>query len=503
MIAKVTKGASFAGLTGYLYGPGLHEEHLDAHMVGGNLAVEDRARVIAEELRDVAQENPRVRRPVFHASLALPDGERLTDEQWQRAGERFLDEMGFRVGDREAPWAIVRHDGQEGRHAHIVASRVRFDGSTVSDSYDYKRSHQACRAVEADHGLSSPQPSAERLASVSRSERESAQRRGVAPERGELRQALEEARDKGDGTREDFERRAGERGVLLRANESASTGRMNGYSASLEGWTDTHGEQVWMPASKVHKSLRWQQLATDLAQRRQEQEAAIAQMSGEPEQAQEAEPIGASVDRLGPYREVIGASASAWLTAQAAQLVEDAVRADHEQLTLQRAQIVPAWAQLDSRGASQTRTVQSQRAQAAARAEELQAAAADLQRQAGQQTGWRGRGERARLLQVAQQHTAEAESMRRDVADLTAAEQLLRREGRHLDDWLSRHGTSVAAGLAAERELANRSQLQRTRNANFPDRPQVKRSPPATPDPSSPDRRKSARRGRDPGSQER
>jgi hypothetical protein len=93
--------------------------------------------------------------------------------------------------------------------------------------------------------------------------------------------------------------------------------------------------------------------------------------------------------------------------------------------------------------------------------------------------------------------------MRRDVADLTAAEQLLRREGRHLDDWLSRHGTSVAAGLAAERELANRSQLQRTRNANFPDRPQVKRSPPATPDPSSPDRRKSARRGRDPGSQER
>jgi hypothetical protein len=350
---------------------------------------------------------------------------------------------------------------------------------------------------------------------VSRSERESAQRRGVAPERGELRQALEEARDSGDGTREDFERRAGERGVLLRANQSPSTGRMNGYSASLEGWTDAQGQQVWMPASKVHKSLRWQQLATDLAERRQEQEAAIAPVSGErealdeqvraggePGQTQEAEPIGASVDRLGPYREVIGASASAWLTAQAAQLAEAAVRADQEQLTLQRAQIALAWAQLDSRGASKTHTVQSLRAQAAARAEELQAAAADLQRQAAQQTGWRGRGQRAQLLQVAQQHTAEAESMRRDVADLTAAEQLLHQEGRHLDDWLSRHGTSVAAGLAAERELANRSQLQRTRNANFPDRPQVKRSPPTTPDRSSPDRRKSAR-GRDPGGQER
>lgn len=271
MIAKVTKGSSFGGLTGYLYGPGRHEEHADAHMVGGNLAVEDAPRPIAEELRDVSEENPRVSRPVFHASLSLPEGERLSDEQWREAGETFMDRMGFRDGDREAPWAMVRHDGDEGRHAHIVASRVRFDGSTVSDSFDFKRSHEACRAVEAEHRLSSPQVSSERLATVSRSEREAAKRRDVQPERGELRHALEEARDSGDGTRADFERRARERGVLLRANESPTTGRMNGYSASLEGWKDAKGDQVWMPASKVHKSLRWKQLDVDLADRRQQQ----------------------------------------------------------------------------------------------------------------------------------------------------------------------------------------------------------------------------------------
>lgn len=270
MIAKVTKGASFGGLTGYLYGPGRHEEHIDAHMVGGNLAVEDQPRVIAAELRDVARENPRVRRPVFHASLSLPEGERLSDEQWHQAGQTFMDHMGFRAGESEAPWAIVRHDGDKGRHAHIVASRVRFDCSTVSDSYDYKRSHEACRAVEVDLDLSSPQLSPEHLASVSRSEREAAERRGVAPERANLRQALEEARDSSDGTRQDFEQRAGQRGVLLRANESPSTGRMNGYSASLQDWKDSQGQQVWMPASKVHKSLRWQQLDSDLAERRRQ-----------------------------------------------------------------------------------------------------------------------------------------------------------------------------------------------------------------------------------------
>lgn len=51
---------------------------------------------------------------------------------------------------------------------------------------------------------------------------------------------------------------------------------MNGYSASLEGWTDQRGEQVWLPASKVHRELRWQQLREDLAERErspQEREA--------------------------------------------------------------------------------------------------------------------------------------------------------------------------------------------------------------------------------------
>ena len=66
--------------------------------------------------------------------------------------------MGFHEGHSEAPWAIIRHDGDEGRHAHIVASRVRFDGSTVSDSYDFKRSHQA-RAAPSKPTTGYPAPS--------------------------------------------------------------------------------------------------------------------------------------------------------------------------------------------------------------------------------------------------------------------------------------------------------------------------------------------------------
>ena len=39
---------------------------------------------------------------------------------------------------------------------------------------------------------------------------------------------------------------------------------MYGYSFSSPGWVARDGEQVWLPASKVGKELRWAQLGHDL-----------------------------------------------------------------------------------------------------------------------------------------------------------------------------------------------------------------------------------------------
>lgn len=248
MIAKVRKGAGFGGVLRYLYGPGAREEHQDPHRVGGTVIGDD-PRSLAQELRASAQLNERVTKPVAHYPLALPQGEHLSDEQWGQAAHVFMEHMGYieRGSDgfaaQDAPYVVVRHGDD---HAHVVASRVRNDGQVVRDSFDYQRSHQAARAVEDRFGLSRPPERGGQLAQVTRSERESAQRRQVAPERDRLRQALETARDQCDGTRAGFERQAAQNGVLLRANE-ASTGRMNGYSASLQGWTDQEGEQIWMP----------------------------------------------------------------------------------------------------------------------------------------------------------------------------------------------------------------------------------------------------------------
>ncbi len=89
MIAKVRKGAGFGGVLRYLYGPGQHEEHTDPHRVGGTVIGDD-PRSLAQELRASAQLNERVTKPVAHYPLALPEGERLSDEQWGQAAHVLM-----------------------------------------------------------------------------------------------------------------------------------------------------------------------------------------------------------------------------------------------------------------------------------------------------------------------------------------------------------------------------------------------------------------------------
>jgi len=127
----------------------------------------------------------------------------------------FLRRVGFldeRHPGRDTPYVAVRHGDH---HVHLVVSRVRFDGTVARDSFDYHRSHQGARAVEAELGLVNAGERTGRggrLAAVTIGERESAARRGSDPERAGLREAVGEARDASGGTRAGFEAGLGERG---------------------------------------------------------------------------------------------------------------------------------------------------------------------------------------------------------------------------------------------------------------------------------------------------
>ena len=265
MIPKIRKGKGFAGVLGYALGPGREETHQDPHVIASAMLAADLQdpRAIAREMRHVAGRGEGVERPVLHVSLrAAPDDRRLDDAEWAQIAERFTERLGL----ADCPWVAVRHAED---HIHLIASRVSVDGRTVSSHNDYQRAHEAARQAEAEHDLIDATNRSGLLATVTRSERDSAKRRRVEPERARLRMAIERVRDQCDGTRLDFERRAREHGVMLRANQ-ASNGKMNGYSFSLEGWSDPAGEQVWLTASKVHRSLAWKQLDSALTARREQ-----------------------------------------------------------------------------------------------------------------------------------------------------------------------------------------------------------------------------------------
>jgi hypothetical protein len=144
VIGKQIKGRSFSKLLKYLFSKD------GASLIGSNMEGTT-PRELAAEFRFSQQLNPRVSRVVYHASLSLPHSEYIEDDTWHEIAQKYLRAMGFDMNQ----YAVVRHTDREHDHAHIVASRVRLDGTTVSDSWDYRRSEAAIRQLEQEYGLRS------------------------------------------------------------------------------------------------------------------------------------------------------------------------------------------------------------------------------------------------------------------------------------------------------------------------------------------------------------
>ncbi|MFH9299466.1 relaxase/mobilization nuclease domain-containing protein [Streptomyces sp. NPDC017520] len=259
MIANITKGRRAVGALIYDFGPGRRDEHINPRIVAGN--VTGTPLQVARAIDHTARRRPGIAAPIWRTSLSLPDEDGiLPDAQWATIATAFIADMGF----SDAPWVAVRHGDD---HIHLTVSRVDWSGQLLTDRWDYRRAREAADRLEEEHDLvrardrfraEGPQ--------VRNNELEAAKRRGRGPdadrppEREELRRLVREVRDASRGLgRAAFESGLADAGVHFRANE-ASTGRMNGYSFTLDGLVDGAGEQIWHTASKVAKDLKWAQL---------------------------------------------------------------------------------------------------------------------------------------------------------------------------------------------------------------------------------------------------
>ena len=174
MIAKFLKTPSFGAATRYVLDRDPDLRHAGAAPIAGNMTGRD-AEELTREFELVAAGNPRVRHTVAHIVLRTAPADRLlADREWAELARQHLERLGY----TNTPYLVVRHPEPD-QHVHVVASRVRFDGSRVRDNHEHRRSRAVVRALEREHGL-------ERI-EVRQHERETEREYGRERERARLR----------------------------------------------------------------------------------------------------------------------------------------------------------------------------------------------------------------------------------------------------------------------------------------------------------------------------
>ena len=237
MISKLNKGGGFRGVLGYAIGKD------GAKQIGGNMAGSN-PRDLASEFGAVRQYNQACKKPVFHASLSLPPGEKLTDEQWNSVARSYLEKMGFDPVANQ--YAVVRHTDREHDHIHIIANRINQNNFSVAkDNFDFKRTQEACRAVEKEFGL--------RVTEKTNSKTREIAKGGKADD---MRKAVDDAlkNSKGDGNA--FLADLKGKGIEIKLNQQ-STGRVAGITFSKEG--------AAFKGSELGKNYSWPSIQKRLA----------------------------------------------------------------------------------------------------------------------------------------------------------------------------------------------------------------------------------------------
>ncbi len=154
MISVIYKKADFLDTLGYVLGKD------DAVLVTTNMA----GKTVADfnqQFLDTKYANKGTSRQCAHLIISIAHREsyheHLDDSQYSYVAEEYLKEMGYLPNKEEnssaSQFVAVRHQDRNHEHLHLIASRIRLDGTTVSDSFDYFKAQEITRRLSAELGL--------------------------------------------------------------------------------------------------------------------------------------------------------------------------------------------------------------------------------------------------------------------------------------------------------------------------------------------------------------
>uniref|UniRef100_UPI000999CD06 relaxase/mobilization nuclease domain-containing protein n=1 Tax=Pantoea eucalypti TaxID=470933 RepID=UPI000999CD06 len=257
---KIKRGKSFAGVVLYALKPGMHHKS-DPVLIGGNMLGASATELIAE-FSVSASLRPDVAKPVWHNSLRLPKGDYLSDSQWAKIADDYMNRMGFSETHLRC---YVIHDDDAGQHIHIIASRVDLinGGKLYLGRNENLISTRIIQELEIAHELTNtkgPSPShssspTRMRKKLSRNEEQKEKREGQPTPKTFLQNTIDELLVTANDIPR-FIEALREHDITPLPNIS-STGRMNGFSFEYSG--------IAFKASQLGKGYSWATLQEKLS----------------------------------------------------------------------------------------------------------------------------------------------------------------------------------------------------------------------------------------------
>jgi hypothetical protein len=88
-------------------------------------------------------------RGIIHISLNPHLEDKITDDRLADIGREYMERLGF--GGQ--PYMIFKHEDIDRQHLHIVSTRVRSNGTLISDKNNYEKSKRITDDLEKKYGL--------------------------------------------------------------------------------------------------------------------------------------------------------------------------------------------------------------------------------------------------------------------------------------------------------------------------------------------------------------
>ncbi len=242
-IAKVGSIGSSAGAIAYVLSEN-KEATKQPEILAGSF---DTQAEIKKEFEIYNRLNCRVKNQAAHISVSFATGERVKAEKKIEFAEKLLEKLDF----KNVPFLVVEHHDKEYEHFHIIAGRIRDDGTTVKEWKIAERAIEATKELEKSLGLERTEYIKSGDRRIKSNEYKQMERTSELSIMAEAKLTIDEIL-KDEPTVKDFVESFRHSGFDVRPNISEKTGKMNGFSFKKD--------EIKFKSSAIAKNYSWQNL---------------------------------------------------------------------------------------------------------------------------------------------------------------------------------------------------------------------------------------------------